>query len=144
MRNDADYASAEHEERLWCKMKYVMLTAPQGVALKSSRWYNAERKAQFLYQQATCTHVILIYIGWRRSWWKSCADSPLGASTPQLGDDQATDDAVSEAVEAADDAGDQQDGGEALGAEDDEEEAAGLMNPADAHVPMSKKLPRRV
>jgi hypothetical protein len=66
---------------VWLKLKGILIAGPRGATAKVSRWFSWEASGGAMLDPKTgglnALLMVLIYIGWKRKWWKSYKDCPL-------------------------------------------------------------------
>ena len=80
-RSEPGYGNRDHYKTVWDRLERLMSSAPSG-GVKLSRWFSFEHRLDALMAHGgpTALLMILLYIGFRRGWWKKAGDRPLARS----------------------------------------------------------------
>ena len=82
--HDVDYGTKAHMRKVWLRLKSEMLDPISENAFKRSRWWCFELKGFKLLTTRGGIFgllMLLVYVGWKRGWWKTFRESPLYASS---------------------------------------------------------------
>ena len=71
------YGSAEHLLRVWRWCEQVLTEKTSCGTAKTSRWWSFEERSRHALQHRWCDVMLMIYIGFRKGWWKTFSQSPL-------------------------------------------------------------------
>ena len=80
MSGDVDFGTDVHYEQVWNILLDKLTSCGAGVDHKANRWWSFNyRGRQLLGGQGGVAGLLLlfVYVGWRRKWWSTLADSPL-------------------------------------------------------------------
>lgn len=80
-QHDTNMGTIEHIEEVFVLLR-GKFQQPLGEVVKTSRWWSWENKARNFIADGPGVHatlMLLVYIGWKRRWWRSFEESPLGA-----------------------------------------------------------------
>ena len=127
---EAHIGEAEHMREAYCAAKKWLREATVGEEAKKGRWWAVEEQSRACRKGRGCTQMLLIYYGFKRGWWRTLDETPLGSGEPRSVEEVA--DADAEKEEAPEDPGDA-----AAHDSDDDKAAADDADDADAET---KKL----
>ena len=69
--------TAAHMQEMWLQAQDRLTNATLGKPAKRSRWFSWEQMFAFQRENRVLTKMLLIFIGFRRGWWKTFDGSPL-------------------------------------------------------------------
>ena len=75
-----EYGTQAHMQRIFLRTKSVMLKETVGESVKAARWQGLELRGLHFFTTPGLkdgTLMILIFIGFRRKWWRSWMDTPV-------------------------------------------------------------------
>ena len=128
-----DVGSEKWYEGLWVQFVRKLQSRGIGVEGKKGRWWATESSTRQASSMCTITLFVLLWVGFKRKWWRSLDESPLATSSlicHEVADPAAEPEGLG--LEAADD-GDDAD----AGAEDGEGDAEGADVPAAAALTLA-------
>lgn len=78
-----DVGSPSHMRKVYDWCKHILLTKGEGLEGKSSRWWAFKLVSRRAHQCRATDLLVLLWIGWRRRWWKRIEDCPVVARNIQ-------------------------------------------------------------
>lgn len=87
---DPDFGSSCHMASVWKRLEGLMCNAARGEAMKLNRWWSWEIRAVHMLKGAGGIHalfMLLIWVGYRRGWWKTYEQCPLSAHFESPGEE---------------------------------------------------------
>lgn len=130
---DTDFATPCHMAAVWKRLEGLMCNAARGEAMKLNRWWSWELRAASIIKGNGGIHalfMLLIYVGYRRGWWKTYEQCPLSSHFEPTSEEAPGDEGDND-VEGAPAAEDPQAAGPTS-------TQAGLAEPADKRVTVAK------
>lgn len=79
--DDPNFGEVGHMREVWDTLAARLLQQPLGDAYRVGRWWKFEEKGEQFLSSGPGLHatlLLLVYVGWRRGWWSSFDESPLG------------------------------------------------------------------
>ena len=76
------HGSVEHMQAVWSCMQSVLTSPSKGDNTKRARWWNFEENSRAFLKRQSMTLLNLLWLGFRRGWWKSYQSCPLNAKIP--------------------------------------------------------------
>lgn len=72
-----DVGSSAHMASMWKKCVATLTARGKGSNTKDSRWWSFETSARDFLPQASMTLLLLVFVGYKRGWWRSLEACPL-------------------------------------------------------------------
>ena len=79
---DTDFGTPAHMERIWAELKPLLTEGRRGDAVTLSRWWSWETRGVHFISGGGGAHallMVLIFLGYRRKWWKRFEETPLSS-----------------------------------------------------------------
>ena len=123
MPEAVDYGSPRHMQDAWKYAEYMLVNKSTCEAAKSGRWWSFEERSRASLCRRGCDLLVLIFLGFKRGWWRTMSRCPLFCVEGAHGDD------LEQAIPGEEEAGDGRadEGGEAGGEEGNGVEAGPNM-----------------
>lgn len=137
--NGPDIGELDHVRRVWLTGKSIMVDRNKGVNPKNSRWFSFETKSVHFFPELHLTLLVLVYVGFRRGWWRSVEACPLFFEGATFGEDDGRDLVVPGEASAPSAACVATEGDEEEGHEDPEGPSSSKFNMSTGRAEVSKR-----
>eukprot|EP00971_Amphidinium_carterae_P350131 6491398-Amphidinium_carterae.2 len=78
LRGDPDIGEPAHMEKTWERCKSIMTSRVAGETPSLSRWWSYETSSRVMSRQKSLHLMVLLWLGYRRKWYKNVCDPLLG------------------------------------------------------------------
>eukprot|EP00971_Amphidinium_carterae_P351743 6492260-Amphidinium_carterae.3 len=75
---DPNIGEPEHMEKTWQRCKSIMTSRAAGETPSLSRWWSYETSSRMMSRQKSLHLMVLLWLGYRRKWYKNVCDPLLG------------------------------------------------------------------